>query len=335
MQLTEYGHLIIDDYGAYIRKRRGRIVVRSKEGLKELPLKSLKEVIIMGKVLITSEAIKSLTESGIDMLITTPTGRPLARLIPAKAGGTVRNRYEQYKSLNDRRGVEIARSMVVGKIRNQISNMRYYSKSRRMNEELSQDLYEAAIRLREGMEKLRSERYDSLEIARKGIMAVESRCASLYWSKIASLLNRWGFVGRDQRGLDPVNLCLNVCYNLLSGQIWKYVLRFGLDPFLGYLHVERPGRLSLVYDLMEPFRPMVDRFVISFIRGCPRYLFSESMKSGTILALKKRFFSDFMDSRIEYKGRKLKMEHVLFVYIQEVVSSLREERPPVTPYMPW
>ena len=118
--------------------------------------------------------------------------------------------------------------------------------------------------------------------------------------------------------------------------MWKYTLKFGLDPFIGYLHVERPGRISLVFDLIEPFRPIVDRFLISFLKKISPAYFSEKAKSRTILTLKNQFFSDFMQSRIEYKGRKMQMETLMFYYVQEIVSFLRGNKETITtPYIPW
>ena len=330
MQLTEYGHLLIDELGGSLRKRRGRILISTKEGRREIPIKYVRDLIIMGKVSITSELLIALAESGVDLLIATPTGRPVARLSPARAGGTARNRYEQYESMRDGRGIRIAKALIVGKIRNQASNMRYYSKARRMNEDLSMMFYEAAERMKSEMSRLESMEFPDgdLDEARKRIMAVESRVADLYWDMMRFELGRWGFGGREKReASDPANICLNVAYNLLSSSIWKNVIRFGLDPFLGYVHVERPGRLSLVLDLMEPLRPMIDRFVVSFLRS--------NDVENAVPSLKKAFFSEFMEDRIEYKGRNLKMESVMFFYVQEVVSALREGREPSTPYMPW
>lgn len=341
METTEYGHLIVDGFGVSLRKRRGRILVVGKGEKKEFPIKGIKEIVIMGKAAISSELLKALAQSGTDLLITTPTGRPIARLMPAKAGGTARNRYEQYKSLEDGRGIEIARAVIAGKIRNQASNLSYYSKSRRMNEKLSSELYDAAQQLKKETEELQEEDFQNIDDARKRIMARESRCSNLYWEKISLIMEEWKFERREKRTdlegkeLDPVNTCLNVCYNLLSAQIWKNVLRFGLDPFLGYLHVERPGRTSLVYDLMEPFRPMVDRFVFSYLKGMSPSLFSESMKGATIASLRRRFFSDFMGWRLDYKGRKLGMETIMFLYIRDIISFLREGRQPSIPYIPW
>ena len=127
MKLTRYGHLIIDEVGASLKKKRRRILIITKEKKEEVPLKIIRDVVIVGKVSMTSELIKTLMESGIDLLIATPFGRPIARVVGAKAGGTAENRYEQYKSLSDERGIYIAKAVILGKIRNQCSNCLLYT----------------------------------------------------------------------------------------------------------------------------------------------------------------------------------------------------------------
>ncbi len=336
MILTEYGHLIVDDFGASLRKKRKRVLIVIDEKKNEVPLKSIRDVIISGKVNLTSELIKSLAESGIDVLFTTPMGRPVARVVNVKLGGTAENRYEQYKSLENGRGIKIAKSIILGKIRNQMSNIRYYSKSRRMNAEISGKLYDIYTKIKEKYGELQDEEFDEIDYARKKILAYEGECANYYWDGIKLALDKWSFEGRNQKSSDPVNLSLNICYNLLMGQIWKYTLKFGLDPFMGYIHVERPGKLSLVFDLMEPFRPMVDRFVISFLKKLTPAYFSEKSKNTTIVMLRNQFYSDFMQSKLGYKGRKMQMETLMFYYMQEIVSFLKGNKESISiPYIPW
>jgi len=336
MKLTDYGHLLIDEFGVTLKKRKRRILIASKEGKEEIPVKSIRDVIISGKANVSSEVLKMLAESGVDVLFTTPMGKPVARLVSAKLGGTALNRIEQYKSVEDSRGIKVAKLIIAGKTRNQMSNVRYYSKSRRLNEVLSLKLYELYEAIKSRYEQFLSEEYEDLDSARKSILAYEGEVANYYWDAIKLSLDDWNFPGRDQKGDDPVNVSLNICYNLLSSQIWKYTLKFGLDPFLGYLHVDRPGKLSLVFDLMEPFRPMVDRFVVSFLKKISPAYFSEKKKNDTIITLKNQFFSDFMQSRLDYKGRKMQMETVMFYYIQDFVSFLKGSRDSfAVPYIPW
>src|SRR5262249_16430914 len=90
----------------------------------------------------------------------------------------------------------------------------------------------------------------------------------LYWDGVRAILGqRVEFFGREHRGAtDAVNSLLNYGYGILYSQVWGAVLNAGLEPFAGFLHVDRPGKPSLVLDLVEEFRqPVVDRAVIAYI----------------------------------------------------------------------
>ena len=74
-------------------------------------------------------------------------------------------------------------------------------------------------------------------------------------------------MGREHRGAtDSVKAMLNYGYGILYGNVWGAVLNAGLEPFAGFLHVDRSGKPSLVLDLVEGFRqPVVDRAVLSAV----------------------------------------------------------------------
>jgi CRISPR-associated protein Cas1 len=75
------------------------------------------------------------------------------------------------------------------------------------------------------------------------------------------------FHGRNRRPpLDKVNALLSFVYTLLTNNITSALETVGLDPYVGYLHTERPGRASLSLDLIEELRAVLaDRFVLSLI----------------------------------------------------------------------
>lgn len=78
---------------------------------------------------------------------------------------------------------------------------------------------------------------------------------------------RASLLGKSNRtATHPVNAILNYAYGVLESQVRIAAVAAGLDPTVGYLHARHPGRLALVYDLMEPLRPEVDRQVLAFLR---------------------------------------------------------------------
>ena len=73
--------------------------------------------------------------------------------------------------------------------------------------------------------------------------------------------------GRNRHATHPVNAMLNYAYAVLESQVRIAAVAQGLDPTIGYLHARRPGRVALVYDLMEPLRPQADRLVSDLVRS--------------------------------------------------------------------
>ncbi len=71
----------------------------------------------------------------------------------------------------------------------------------------------------------------------------------------------------NRNATHPVNAMLNYAYAVLESQVRIAAVSQGLDPMIGYLHACRPGRAALVYDLVEPLRPRVDRGVLDFVRS--------------------------------------------------------------------
>ena len=99
----------------------------------------------------------------------------------------------------------------------------------------------------------------------------EGEAASIYFGVLDQLILQqkqdFVFQGRNKRPpLDNVNALLSFVYTLLTNSITSALETVGLDPYVGYMHTDRPGRVSLSLDLIEELRPVLaDRFVLSLI----------------------------------------------------------------------
>lgn len=114
---------------------------------------------------------------------------------------------------------------------------------------------------------------------------MEARAASRYFGHLRGLKIRWvktnGFPvseswyeigsraarGSNKNARHPANAMLNYAYRVLESNTLIAATPLGLDPYTGFLHVDRKGRASFVYDLMEPLRPVVDRKLIEIIQS--------------------------------------------------------------------
>ena len=107
--------------------------------------------------------------------------------------------------------------------------------------------------------------------AKDELRGFEGKAASDYFGVFDELILQqkkdFTFQGRNKRPpLDEVNAMLSFVYTLLSNMYVSALESVGLDPCVGYMHTERPGRVSLALDMMEELRPVfADRFVLSLI----------------------------------------------------------------------
>lgn len=120
----------------------------------------------------------------------------------------------------------------------------------------------------------------------EALRLVEGRAAFAYFTCWQTIPLRWKGTGRkpipeewhhaglrqsfvsgtNRHATHPVNAMLNYAYGILESQVRIATVPAGLDPTIGYLHACRPGRVALVYDLMEPLRPQVDQLVLDFVQ---------------------------------------------------------------------
>ena len=125
----------------------------------------------------------------------------------------------------------------------------------------------------------------------EALRLIEGRAALAYFTAWQTIPLRWKGVGKrpipdewqrvglrqsslsgtNRHATHPVNALLNYAYRLLETEVRIAVVAAGLDPTIGYLHARRPGRMALVYDLMEPLRPKVDKSVLEFVQ---KHIFS-------------------------------------------------------------
>ena len=109
---------------------------------------------------------------------------------------------------------------------------------------------------------------DKKEYTANQLMGVEGSCSRLYFQAFAKMLRQdLGFAGRNRRPpKDPVNALLSLLYTMLSNEIACVLEASSFDPYLGFYHGLRYGRVSLALDIVEEFRqPLVDNYIITLV----------------------------------------------------------------------
>ncbi|MEM1689894.1 MAG: CRISPR-associated endonuclease Cas1 [Candidatus Hadarchaeales archaeon] len=260
--------LVIDGFGKFLGRKGETIVVKEdRKIVARLQPQELEQVIISGKGTISTDALRLLAEHGVDVLIVDFRGEVKARLSSPEMR-TVSTRKEQYLAYGDRRGIEIAKAVVKAKLKNQSAVLQTLAKKRlETAPPLAEKLRSAAMEILELLPALEALRGEKVEEMRERIMNIEGRGAQFYWEALSRIFEGWGFEERTGRyAHDPINAMLNYGYGILLGEVWRAVHYAGLDPYGGFLHADRPGKPSLVLDLMEEFRPhLVDKMVVGMV----------------------------------------------------------------------
>ena len=338
--MTIVTDLIVEQYGAFISKHQGRLRVSVKgEKLAEAPLMHLQRVLISGRgVSLSSNVIAACCKEGIPIHFLDSRGKPYAGLYSAGLTGTVLSRREQMAAYLDHRGLEVGRALAWAKIANQAALLRYLAKYRK---EVEPDQY---AMLRENAERVLAHQGELMRIqgsqideVRGLILSAEGRAAHYYWDSLKEVLPQaYAWPGRKGRGAqDPINAALNYGYGILYAQVERAIILAGLDPYAGYVHADRPGKPSLVYDLIEPYRvPAVDRVVVALanrhvaLRLDERHLLDEKTRHTLAERVLER-----LEKPERYEGKRVPLRVILQNQARHLTTYLRGERPAYEPFV--
>ena len=266
----EDGWLRVPTFGGFVSKSRGLMVVRrKKQVIFECPFDEVLCVTIEADgVALSTAVIHECAERGIPIAVCRLSGKPVARMLPARSPLSALLVHRQLAARSGRSGTTLVRAILSAKLANQRALLLYHSKYRGREATTRQRLLSAADAIAEHAQQIDAIGNPPLWQAREHLFLIEARAAAHYWQAFAGLVPaRLGFPRRRHREAeDIVNKSLNYAYALLLSRVWVAVYRAGLDPTLGLLHTGRRRSTGLVFDLMEPFRqPVVDKAVLSLI----------------------------------------------------------------------
>jgi CRISPR-associated protein Cas1 len=257
--------LYVTTQGTYLATEGETVIARSDgAGRVQLPLHLLEGIVCFGRVSCSPALMARCSERGISISFLSRRGRFLAR-VQGPVSGNVLLRRAQYRASDDLvTAARLARSFVLGKVANSRSVLLRATRDH-SNEPGNQKLRGAAATLADTLRRL--EREFDLERVR----GLEGEAAHTYFSVFDELIvsqkDGFRFSGRSRRPpLDNVNALLSFAYTLLTHDAGAALEAVGLDPQVGFLHRDRPGRPGLALDLTEEFRAfLADRLVLSLI----------------------------------------------------------------------
>lgn len=254
--MSETGYLSLDGENV--------VLLENDKEMGRIPLHNLEEIVSFGYRGTSPALMGACAERNVSLCYLTPQGKFLAR-VTGKIKGNVVLRRQQYDSCMDKeKAMDISRNCILAKV----YNSRWILERACRDHSLQIDLE----KVKEASQKLKNA-LDDIKVCETAeqLRGFEGEAASVYYGVFDQLIlqqkKEFQFQGRNRRPpQDPINALLSFAYTLLANSAGTALETVGLDPYVGYLHTERPGRMSLALDLMEELRaPLADRFVLSLV----------------------------------------------------------------------
>jgi CRISPR-associated protein Cas1 len=262
---THANTLYVQTPGAYLGKEGATVRVKVEGQVRlTVPLHHLEGIVCFGRVSVSTALMAEAADRDLTISFFTEHGRFQSRVVPATSGNVLLRR-EQYRRADQPEAcLRIARSIVAAKIQNSRVNLLRGGRESDVPEDVA-SLKGAANHLVNSLDSLT--RAQTLDSAR----GCEGDAARAYFESFNGLIRQqrecFSMTERSRRPpLDPLNALLSFVYAVLTHDMAGALESVGLDPAVGFLHADRPGRLSLALDLLEEFRALLaDRLVLSLI----------------------------------------------------------------------
>jgi CRISPR-associated protein Cas1 len=307
--------LYVNSQGSYLQKEGETIVVeREKQRVLQIPIHTIGGIVCFGNVLCSPFLLGFCAERDVAVSFLSEHGRFLAS-VRGPVSGNVLLRRQQYRMADDENTTRgIAANVVSGKLANCriVINRTIRDHATKVNVETLREASENISRIIERIPRA---------VGTDEVRGFEGQAAAEYFRVFNHLIVEqkadFVFTERNRRPpLDEINALLSFVYTLLAHDVRSALETVGLDPAVGFLHRDRPGRPGLALDIMEEFRPVIaDRLVLSLINR------RQLGKKGFTKAASGAVTMDDETRKTvlnEYQNRK--QDEIYHPYIEETVS---------------
>ncbi len=257
--------LYVTTADSYLALDGENVVVQGSDGeCGRVPLHNLEGIVSFGYRGTSPALMGACAERNVSLCYLTPQGKFLAR-ISGPVKGNVILRQQQYDFVRDEeKSLEIAKHCIIGKVYNARWVLERTTRDHSMQVDVEK-LKHASGQLKDALDRIQN------SACKDEVRGYEGEAAKIYFGVFNEMIlqQKKDFIFRERNRrppLDYVNALLSFVYTLLTSSITSALETVGLDPYLGYLHTDRPGRVSLSLDLIEELRPVfADRFVLTLI----------------------------------------------------------------------
>jgi len=307
-------HIIINDFGLFLGLKSQRLTIK-KDGniINEFTLNRVKTIQVLSKgVGLSSDLINSCSQRGIKIFFNTFDS--FSALHTMYEHKSVQIRINQVQNSQNNIGLNLARELIIGKLKNQRATLLYSSRN------IKNELKNSTINF---FDKSILQLKNKKELSKEFILGIEGACADRYFNYLKQMeLFPNSFEYRTKRYSEEItNIALNYGYAILQNFIYKSCINAGLEPYLGVLHSTRSAKPSLVLDIMEEYRSfVVDRNVIKL-----RAKLRDTKKFDTIKKDVAKNILKTLGKRYKYNHKKLTLESIIQRQIYKLSGYFAEQ----------
>jgi len=313
--------VFLDGFGSFLGRDKGCLVVRDKERTEtRYPLfdNKIGEIQIRSGNSISAGALATCGFWNIDVLILTGRGHPVAILKSLYDDSHVKTRIGQYEATKNNKGSEIAKTIVLGKVKGQNEILKKYGQNRIG--------YSVIKKIKELPE-------NDIRFLRRKLLHLEGSVSKYYFGQIFKLFNESirPRCRKKFKAYDGLNNLFNLAYRILSSKVHIALIKAKLEPYLGFLHGIQFGRPSLVCDFIELYRYLIDGFLLEYARNLkPKQFvlktedFSRRRK-GNRQYLNKTMTNEFIKRLNVYFVSKVEIPRIRVGKSQEIETLISEE----------
>jgi CRISPR-associated protein Cas1 len=245
--------ITLNEFGQYLGSdKENFIVYKDKKPLKRIPFCKVKQVILTPGNTVSTSALFWCSVYDVNIMMASNTGRPLSMMLPLTSSAHVKTRIKQYEAYYNPKGIEIAKTILSAKINNQIALLEKHGFDGHKLDYL--------------IVKLSKIKGETIDDVRTRLMGIESKVSKPYFKHIKTLFPKFLQTPKRMKhnAEDPLNNLLNLGYEVLKAEVYRGVMYAHLDPYLGYLHSIQFAKPSLVCDIQEVFRGLIDEFLVEY-----------------------------------------------------------------------
>ncbi|MCX6266914.1 MAG: CRISPR-associated endonuclease Cas1 [Bacteroidetes bacterium] len=284
-------------------------------------------ILVTAPCRISSPAMELATLHQIPFIICDRCGLPVVRTYSAQFINITALRRKHYKFTSSPKAAAWAMEMILKKIDGQLATMAFVTDRK---PSLKGAFAKAESEMSRQTEKI-SRSFDQMNPEwKKAVLFLESYAASRYWQLIGQKLPvPFTFSNRVKfNSSDLFNPCINYLYGMLRNQMDTVISSTGLDPGLGIVHCDQYKTPTLVFDLMEPFRPVIDRMLLTAIlEKRVKVLSTGTMEGGLLSKVQRKWLIEFfisgLDNRISCAGCVASLKSHMFREVQQLATLIK------------